>query len=166
MPKITDNDHSLHIRFINLLSRIGFDTRYYQYCDINGDRGGAIAGIEDFRKALESTGLEFQYISKMEKLFVHKCGDGQTKIELRIAFLHSSIEMILSVIANKGSVGGPYHVLAMESAKSRNPSFAHSPPYPRLPYSNIQELEEALRFGIDLFYDIVKAIHSSEKWNT
>lgn len=150
-------------QLIEVLSGIEFDRRYYAYYDANSDRlRRNWVGVrrQDFEAALAAPSLDFKYFKK-GSFFSHEQQHEHCTIGLNIAFSSSTVELILSVKTERGYAGGPFPVLAKEVGQSRDPNFSPTPPYPRLPFSNREELLEAVQYGIALFLDSKRAILSS-----
>ncbi|MBO0858556.1 MAG: hypothetical protein J2P21_08845 [Chloracidobacterium sp.] len=156
-------EENMATQLIEALVGIEFDRRYYAYYDANCDRMRRTwAGVrrQDFEAALATTSLDFKYVSK-GSFFSHEQRQEHCAITLNIAFPVSTVEFILLVKTESGHAGKPYPVLANEAGQHRDPNFSHIPPYPRLPFSNRDELSEAVQFGISLFHESKRAILSS-----
>jgi hypothetical protein len=70
---------------------------------------------------------------------------------LNASFRDRVLELVLAIKTPSGTVGGPFHLLALQAALSKNPEFAHTPPYPRIPFGSRDELSEAVSFGFSLY---------------
>jgi hypothetical protein len=156
-------EESIATQLIEALAGIEFDGRYYAYYDAHSDRMRRNwAGVRrpDFEAALATTSLDFKYVKK-GNFFSHEQRHERCTITLNIAFSSSNVELILLVKTERGHAGDPFPVLANEVGQRRDPNFSHTPPYPRLPFSNREELLEAVQFGVSLFLDSKRAILSS-----
>jgi hypothetical protein len=156
-------EESIATQLIEVLAAIEFDRRYYAYYDAHSDRSRrSWVGVrrQDFEAALATTSLDFKYVKK-GNFFSHEQQHEHITLGLNIAFSSSHVELILIVKTRQGYAGGPFPKLAREIGQLRDPNFAPSPASPKLPYSNREELLEAVQFGISLFLDSKRAILSS-----
>jgi hypothetical protein len=156
-------EESIDTQLIEALAGIDFDRRYYAYYDAHSDRmrrNWARFRRQDFEAALATTSLDFKYFTK-GSFFSHEQRHEHCTIVLNIAFSLSTVELILHVETERGHAGDPFPALANDVGQRRDPNFSHTPPYPRLPFSNREELLEAVQFGISLFLDSQRAILSS-----
>lgn len=144
------DEKQLQAKLIEILAGIGFSTRYYAFCDLRkGVKGGAW-GPEAYEAALGTTGLEFKY-DKRERFYGHQESVGTCQLILNAAFRDGVLELVLAIRTPSGTVGGPFHLLALQSALSKDGDFVHTPPYPRIPFGSREELDEAVRFGFELY---------------
>lgn len=148
-----------------LMLKIYFDKKYYEYYE-NCKNREKMTGCkrEVFEAALSASYLKFKYYKK-EDFFSYKEMHQKCEYILNIAFPYSTVELILSIKTKNGVIGGPFSKLAREVAQMRDPSFEYSPPYPKIPFSNIDELQEVVKFGVLLFEDAKQVILSYDDWN-
>lgn len=152
--------NSLSSKITDLLSKIDFDKRYYEYYEnCRSRRKMTSCSREDFETALSSTSRGFKYYKK-ENFFSYKEMHQKGEFILNVAFPYSTVEFILSIKTKDGAIGGPFSKLAREVAQLREPSFEYSPPYPKIPFSNLDELLEVVKFGVLLFEDAKQVILS------
>src|SRR5262245_13817096 len=135
-------EDSIATQLIDVLAGIEFDRRYYAYYDARRDRmRRSWVGVrrQDFEAALATTSLDFKYFKK-GSFFSHEQRHKRCTIVLNIAFSSSNVELILHVKTERGHAGDPFPGLANDVGQRRDPNFSHTPPYPRLPFSNREEL--------------------------
>lgn len=156
----------LSTKLLEILNKINFSQKYYDYYAKNraiSNTQKSILSSEDFAAVLSSTFLDFSY-SKKEKFFHHKEIIKTWEFDLKISFSNSYIELILSVEHELlGYAGGPFPKLAREAAQLSNPNFQYSPASPKIPFSNRDELQQAVNFSVSLFEEIKQAILSNEQ---
>ncbi|MBD2609890.1 hypothetical protein H6G94_01130 [Nostoc punctiforme FACHB-252] len=152
-------------QLLELLNQINFSQKYYDYyakSKENSSQEKSVLKTEDFAAALSSTSLDFSY-NKKERFFHYEENNNKWQFELNISFSKSYIELILSVENELlGYAGGPFPKLAREAAQLSNPNFQYSPASPKIPFSNREELQEAVNFGVSLFEEIKQAILSKQ----
>ncbi|HAG83791.1 MAG TPA: hypothetical protein DCL61_22245 [Cyanobacteria bacterium UBA12227] len=157
--------NKLSSKFYELLAGINFEKRYYEYYEnCRGREKMAGYNRQDCEAVLASTSLEFKYYKK-ENFFSHKQVYKKNEFILNVAFPYSTVELIFSVKAKDEVIGGPFSLLARQVAQLREPNFEYSPPYPKIRFSNLDELQEAVKFGISLFEDVKQVILSDNDWN-
>jgi len=163
---MTDRD-AMQEKLTELLAAAGFDAKYYSFYAAqqakHQGKGMSDANRSTFAAVLESTGLSFKYHAG-EKFFEHTDPESSPPARLKIAFSTTRVELILGVKTAHGFVGGPFSVLAAAVGKSRDPSFSHTPPYPKLPFSNENELKEAVDFGVSLYGDVKARVARHDVW--
>lgn len=164
---MTDRE-TLYAKLVELLTSIDFDRRYYDfYLSHRQNERKSMPGAsqKDYEAALAITGLDFKYVKK-DRFFSHieKWENGD--VGLKVAFPHSTVELILSVGIKDEKIGGPFPKLAREIGQRRDPDFSPSPASPKLPFSNEDELREAVRFGVSLFEDAKQVILSHKDWDS
>ena len=148
------------------LLKVDFDQRYYQFfedhknveeiLDINAAR--VITG-----NALKAVTQTAKYDTK-EKFFRFQEEVPPYTISYTIAFGHGTkIELICTIRSAEGKAGGTAHGIARKVARLRDPNFEYSPRYPRLPYGNEDELNEAIKFSLSLFNDIKHVVVGLER---
>ncbi|HEX6288587.1 MAG TPA: hypothetical protein VFZ66_05315 [Herpetosiphonaceae bacterium] len=152
------------IKLIRILSKINFADRYYQFYEIGRDRPEmSNYQQDDLIEVLSNTPLEFKYVKK-DKFFVYKEKHQTCNLTLKVSFQHSQVDWLFHIETKQGPVGGPYSLLARESKQLDDPDFTYSPRSPRPHFSNLDELQEAVNFGISLFEDAKNAVLAQE-WN-
>ena len=154
-------------KLLKLLEKIGFSQKYYDYYAKNSEfiysnQKHFTCTIKDFAAVLSTTALDFKY-KKNERFFHHKQNYGKCELILNVAFPYTSVELIFYVKNEHEYVGGPFPKLAREVAQLSDPHFKYSPAAPKLPFSNRDELQQAVNFGVSLFKEIKQAI-IDEEW--
>lgn len=145
-----------------LLASIDFDKRYYAFVESHRN----FPPMKDIRQeqlatAIANASLDVVYVKKeifYKHIELHPVG----KIGLNIFFSHSNIEAIF--VFHSPGVAGSYHGLARDIGEMRNPNFCPEPPYPRLPFSNVIELQEAVDLVVQLFQEGKKLILAYNSW--
>jgi len=148
-----------------ILSDIEFARRYYDYCAATAEKElRSTVQREHLTALLLRTGLSFRYF-KGENFYRHtETGPWYIAIYLHFAFVLSHVEIQLYVRTDAGFVGNPFARLARETMQLTNPDFISSPPSPSPRYGNIEELSEIVRFGIEIFREVKRAIDFSKAW--
>ena len=158
---ITNTKELAKQRLLHALVSIHFSERYYRYYEQTRQRSPQeLITHENILQALDSTGFDFKFDTR-EKFFYHREKHDVFQVSLHIAFTSSAAEFILAVKTPVGSVGGPFSLLAEEVALQYDAGFSYLPPYPDPLFSNLQELQEVILFGISLFEDAKQAFLSS-----
>ena len=140
-------------QLLDFLESIGFARRYYAYYErVRGRGRAAVVSSEMLEGALAATGLDFKYRAR-EKFYQYREERGGIEVGLNVAFPSSLVEFILVCKTGAGHIGAPYTQLARDIMVRADPNFTFSPPSPKLPFSNEQELREALAFGVGLFQE-------------
>ncbi len=154
----------LTAKLVALLTDIHFPERYYGYYEQGRHRSG-MAKLDQAAivKALEATGLSFRF-SPREKFFYYRETHTDLEIGLHIAFSASSAEFILVLNVKGVPIGSPYPGLAHLVEATSNPDFAYTPAYPRLRFSNLQELQEVTVWSTSMFRTIRDAVLLCD-WN-
>jgi|GEM_PF-2375537 len=162
-PK-SDKD-KLKVKLLELLAGIDFPKKYYEYykkvCNHNQPND---LDEEDYAAAFKNCLVDVSY-NKKESFFTHKETIGTSKLNLKLAFHYSTLELILEFETKHGYIGGVFPGLAMDAAKLNDRKFSYSPSYPKFPFSNMEELEDAIKFSFSLFEEIKQAIQSYNMWN-
>lgn len=160
------SDKALLIKsLLETLTRVDFSFRYYEFCDEHSaPKSGWVPTRAELEKTLASTSLSFSY-DERERFFNHVEPLGMREISLRVAF-PAGLEMLLYIDTEHGYIGGPYAMLARQAAQMADPSFSHSPPYPKLPAADLNQLAEGVRFGVSLFDRIKKALSTAPEWHS
>jgi hypothetical protein len=153
-------------QLLKLLEKIDFSRKYYDYYAKNSEliysnQKRFTCTIKYFAAVGSTTALDFKYKTN-ERFFHHKQNYGNCELILNVAFPYSSVELIFYVKNEHGYVGGPFPKLAREVAQLSDPHFKYSPAAPKLPFSNKDELQQAVNFGISLFKEIKQAIIDEE----
>jgi len=141
---------------LEVLAKIDFAGRYYDYYKSRAEiekKGNSTLNQEDFETVLSQSGMKFKYVKK-DKFFSCKEISRSLSFELKIAFPYSTVELILSIKDGTEYFGGPFARIARQVAQVADPSFSPYPASPKLPFSNVEELQEAIQFGISLFKEV------------
>ena len=142
---------ALERELIDLLARHDFHRRYYELYEAAKHRG-EMSGVG--RKVLEqelaATGYEFSY-NKQEDSFDSAATVNATVVSVHAGVAGSKAELSLNVRERDAVAGGPFSVLALKAARLKDPAYRHDPPYPTLPFSNRQELQDILKYGLQVF---------------
>jgi hypothetical protein len=154
----------LRREFLELIAQIDFAERYYRYITSHRDASPGTAprvSRADVEDILVATGLDFEYVTR-EHAFLHheRTPHGQLTLGIKV---DDSVESVLSLKTKHGVVGGPFAVLARQVAQFRDESFTFTPRAPRLPFSTLDDLREAIRFTVELFHDATRVITSSDR---
>ncbi|MCU0491398.1 MAG: hypothetical protein MUD01_07415 [Chloroflexaceae bacterium] len=155
---------SLTQELIQLLTDRNFADRYYRYYEQCRGRGE----MKDYtpEKAMEvlaTSGLDVSY-DRREKFFTYREKHDSRIIGVNVSYNHSMAELILTLQLGEHKLGGPFPMLARQTALLRDPAFTYEPRSPKLPFSNQQELNEVTRWGVDMFLEIKQAIQASPLW--
>lgn len=146
---------------ISALASIRFSERYYDYYGQTRHRPPQnFMAREEIIQTLASTGLDFKFDTR-EKFFYHHEKHDAFQLGLHAAFTSSTAELILVIKTPAGYIGGPFSLLARQVALRHDANFSYSPPYPKLLFSDKQELGEVILFGISLFEDAKQAFIAS-----
>jgi len=160
------SETSLGQKLLELLSEIDFGKRYFAYYELHKSREGADTSLLDrhLESALSQTGVDFVY-NEREHFFRHKEDCNGAELSLGAALLYgSSLEFLMYLRSKDGVVGGPFPKLARDVCKLRDPSFDYNPRSPKLPVSDEDDLQEAVRFGIALFQEAKNSLCSFQGW--
>jgi hypothetical protein len=154
----------LQARLLTALQGIDFDRRYYDFWEKTRTRMGKPFTIDPAQLAdvVGKSGLAFTF-DKKEKFYRHDEKGPDYLLKLHIAFPASTVECGLYLVAS-ATIGGPYPRLARLIGEQRDPSFSPEPPSPKLPYTNLDELGEAVQFGCELFIAARDAIAAAGPW--
>lgn len=151
---------------IAALITIQFSERYYSYYEQTCHRPPQeLIAHEEIIQTLVSTGLDFKFDTR-EKFFYHREKRDAFQFGLHAAFTSSSAELILVIKTPVGYIGGPFSLLARHAALRHDADFSYSPPYPKLMFSDKQELREVILFGASLFEDAKQAFIASAAYQT
>jgi hypothetical protein len=155
------------LKLYKLLSQMEFAERYYRFFQQTqrNYQGEASFEQEDFADALSSTGVDFKY-DKRERFFGHKESHPSCDLTLNVAFLDDSVEFILAVKTSQGYIGGPFTVLARQVKRLGTPDFDYSPRSPKPQFSNAEQLQDVVNFGVLLFKDAKRVILSAGGWDS
>lgn len=151
-------------RFVQSLAGIGFAERYYGYHEKTRDRPAMqpCPHHEHVEAKLASTPFTFRYF-KNERFFQHQETCTGHDFVLNVAALqHSYVELIF--YDRTCAIGGTFHGLAEATRQLVDPSFQYDPPYPRLPFSNLDEMKECVTFGIALYEEMKGIILVHPDW--
>jgi hypothetical protein len=148
----------LNAALIAALADAGFADRYYGQYAATRDRG-PLPGYtsDDIMAALSGTGLDFAYEPR-EKIYVYREQHPRGVVGLNVAVPNSTVELILVLQADGQQIGGPFPRLARQAARLKDPDFTPEPASPKLPFGTLDELADTLRFGVQLFGDVRRAI--------
>jgi hypothetical protein len=153
------------MKLLQILGAIDFDRRFYEFYDqIRNRRNLSGLGRKDWDAVLGRTGLSFRYTAK-ERLYTYEEQTSLGKIGLKIAFRHDEVEPILVCNLGMGEIGRPFQILAKSGGELKDPSFDPKPPYPTLPFTNTEELNQVIDFVIGLYSDAKSAILRFDRWN-
>jgi hypothetical protein len=147
------NREPLYAELLDVLEAIDFDRSYYGFYESIRDRSQKRwegARREDFEAVLSRTGLEFSY-DKKERFFAYREKRDSMTLGLNVAFRYGEAEFILVARIDGEEIGGPFPMLAYHIGRRRDPSFQPSPSRPRLPFSDRENLEDVVRFGVELY---------------
>jgi hypothetical protein len=149
-------------RVVAALRDVDFDTHYYDFYDRIRNRTTP-SGLTkpDWEKALADAGLDVRY-SANEGFFSTRRRVGGCTVTFDITFGHDEVGLGMSVDAPDGDASGPFALLANAAGTARDPDFSPSPPYPTFPFSNPEQLREALGFAVTLFDDVERALTSAK----
>ena len=160
------SDVSLERKLLELLAEVDFDRRYYAYYESHRspEDADSVVSDKDLATALSQTALEFEYTAS-EHLFRHKEVCDSIELMFGVGLLGGSdLEFLLYLKTSKGFLGGPFPKLAREVGQVRDPAFTCSPRSPKLPVSRLQDLQEAVQFGLSLFEDARNKLCSFQGW--
>jgi hypothetical protein len=145
-------------QLLDCLRRIDFGRRYYAYCDANaGKTADPALTREDFQHALNASGVAFTY-NASERFFGHRETHAEVTLALNAVISRTDLELVLAVIGPHETVGGTFHGLSYRLMRMADPSWQHSPRYPRLPFHTLPELSAALSFGLGLYREALPLI--------
>jgi hypothetical protein len=158
-------EECLQAQFVDLLVKMDFARRYYEFYEKVRNRGPMRTfNPEEAKAVLASISPAFRYVKK-ERFF--RCTDTADgfKFLLNVADLHhSQVEFIF--YEKTHSIGGTYHGLAADVSRLSDPDFSYDPPYPRLDFSNLKQMKEAVVFGVSLYEEMKTAILGCSEWES
>lgn len=148
----------LKLELLNSLAQIDFPKKFYTYYEkIRNHNQLNDLDQEDYAAAFKNCDIKVTY-NKNERFFTYEENNQTHKLKLKLAFAYSTVELILEFETKHGYIGGVLTGLAMDAAKLSDPKFTYSPPYPKFPFSNMEELQDIIKFSISLFDEIKQAI--------
>ena len=150
-------------RLFELLAGIDFGRRYFDFYEARrGLEGVREVGParQEVREALARTALAFRY-DEPEDFYQHRERHDGVTLLLHVAVSVGTVDLMLYVRTAAETLGGPYTWLAREAILLRDPSFSPTPRAPKLPFSTVHELHEAIDHGVRLFGDARDAILAS-----
>jgi hypothetical protein len=149
-------------KFISLLERLDFDQKYYSFVASTKSRKPAANWDEGhWKAALDSFGEKYQVL-RNEKLFRLESAEGSVRIQLLLAYSYGSLEPILSVLS-PFKFSCPFPGLAFDIANRRIGKATPNPPYPKIRYENVLQLNEAIGFSLTLFRETIGVVRSMEE---
>ena len=153
---------TLDERLVVALRDVDFDSHYYEFVDRIRNRTSP-SGLQKphWHEALANTGIDFRYHSK-EQFFSTERRIGECIAAFDITFRHDEMGLGVNVITPNGRVGGPFTRLARDAGLLRDPSFSPVPRSPTFPFSNAEQLREAIEFAVTLFDDFEEALIASK----
>jgi hypothetical protein len=140
-----------------LLKKIDFADRYYQFYETTRDRPKMKDFKDQLKDILSSTNPPFKYVRK-EDFYVYREDHEACIFFLKASFRYSQIEWILEIELGEHYLGGPFTFLAEQAKQIDDPDFAYAPLAPRPHFSDLEELREAVDFGVSLFEDTKEAV--------
>jgi hypothetical protein len=151
------NSEAVTAKYRALLKELDFDRKYYEYALATRNPKAVPAWNEaEWRAVLDDLGLTYTFRSK-EKLFRIDRSTGSCRIALMLAHTNNSLEAILSIDA-PDEFSNPFPVLAYALARERDAQADPKPPYPKLSYSNPDELRAAVKFCVNLFSEVEQRV--------
>jgi len=163
-----DTQNTLSSKLTKLLVEMKLDQRYYAHFEAHRDLKTNLSPteVQEITAAtLSGIGIEAKY-DKKEKFFHFEEQHGEYKFVSTIAFSYfAKLELLFAVHTDSDSAGGALHWLARNVARQHTPDFEYAPRYPRIPFGNAEELEEAVHFSLKLFDDIKQAILEADQTN-
>lgn len=158
---MSDDRNAHFARLLGVLDTIGFATSYYRYCDAHQARGfWRDVTPDDVAAALETTTpLHFTF-KKKERFFTTSERASGLLIGLNLRVLPPTVEAILVLRTAAGHIGAPFAILAWEEMRQRVHDYEHPSAAPR--FSNAAELADAMRFVVDLFEEVKRAILATD----
>jgi hypothetical protein len=157
---------SLRRRFLELLLEVEFSERYFVYYEShrNIEDLESNVSMKDMEDVLSQTKLNFVY-NKRERFFFLKEACGNSDLQFGVALLYrSSLELTLYLNSSVGVLGDPFPKLAREVGQLFDPDFTYNPLSPKLPVSCVENLREAVEFGVSLFQDARCKLCSFDGW--
>jgi hypothetical protein len=150
--------------FLRLLAEMNFADRYYQYYEKCRGRGemAEYTGL-DLDDVLEEFPMKFK-LHRKERFFGHTEKAGGIECIFNVAFPYSHVEFIVGFRTRVGTAGETYPGLAEQVKQLSDPDFEYDPPYPRIPFSNLGEMREAVAFGISLYEEMKAAVVNSKEF--
>jgi hypothetical protein len=153
-------------RLIDCLAGIDFGRRYYDFYErCRGRAKWTGYTREDVKAALATVPLPFTYHRREDFFrYAEPYPERGLTVALNVAFPASTAELILDLQTPSERLGDPFKMLARLVERRRDPSFTFSPPYPDLPFSDPDQLRQAIAFGVALFRDAAQAIVADDGW--
>ena len=151
-------------KLLALLAAIEFDKRYFHFYETHKSAWGKDLpghGRALFESVLQTSGLTFVYRAK-ENFFHHEERQRALMLTLNVSFSPFAADFILAIKTPTAVVGGPYAALAYNIGRWRDASFQYSPRAPRLPFSTMVELNEAISLGVTLFTETKSKLLTTE----
>lgn len=146
---------------LQILAEIDFAKRYYTFYEARKHLQGA-EGIDPAAIAvrLEPRGFKFHKRDRFYRLAERQ---GDREVELHVAFALGTVELILGLEAGEATYGGPFAGMAEEVAQLEDPDFSYQPPYPKIPYSTAEDLDEVIDFGIKIYEEVKARLFAAAK---
>ena len=141
--------------YLEELKTFNFDSRYYEFAMTLRDRKTLPkVSIADWEQVLKNLGLKFRYNAKEKFFDLEERAEGDCTIGLRLAMTTGMLEPILVLKGKKQNFSGPFQLLAYKVGVLRDANFSPKPPYPKLPYLNVEQLREVISFSLELFESV------------
>jgi hypothetical protein len=155
-----------HAKLVELLAGIDFGKRYYAFYE-QARQVGRMPGLtrEDVQAVISGARLTFKY-NKREDFFDHNERHDRLEVGLNVAVAYSTVELIFKLKTEVGHVGGPFPLLARQVERLSDPNFSYTPGSPKLPFSNLDELQAAVDFGVGLYEDARRTVLAYNGWES
>jgi hypothetical protein len=146
-------NEELQRTFIELVARQrpDFGQRYYEFCEARTHRPPSTLRRADFTDAIAATGLAFRY-DRGEDFFQLVEPRGGVELRFHVIVRNSTVELGVYFVVARGLGGRTLHGLAHDLELARG--VAHTPRYPRARFSNREDLDEVLAFGVALYHEL------------
>ncbi len=160
-------DEKRQVRFVALLGGTDFSRRYYEFYDQGRNR--TLIEARDYNheavvQVMTAIRPNCRYF-KSERFFRYTDSCDGHVFYLNVASLHHSlVELIF--FDKTYAIGGVYSGLAKEVGELADPNFRHQPGYPMLKFGNLEQMREAVVFGLSLYEEMKAAILSCSDWDT
>jgi hypothetical protein len=158
-----DEEEVLSKKLTDTLRGVKLDERYYRFFnEIRHHVAASNLKKSDLESVLKEANEAFRYDSKEAFFYTEPEKIGSCEVTLRVRFRNDEAEFILGLKTPVGRGGGPFTRLAREAGLSRDPGFSPKPAAPKLPFTNREQLAEIIRFGLEIYADVVKALQTSD----
>jgi hypothetical protein len=147
---------TLQEELFDLLASLNFANKYYGYYETHFEIKSITSVSFDrefFEASLLASGLDFRF-NEDEEVFEYVDKRNKLEINLKCTLKDCQVACVLVLKTRGRAVEWPFWGLAAEVELLRDPDFEYFPRNPKLPVSNLEDLQEAINFGVALYRQI------------